>query len=104
MSAVYRRFVTVIGKWPIDPTKAGTNRDFGEVLRKKFSETFNQGESSKVNEVFWNKELESLEKIAESHYKSKYPRRSQSSSSGLDYQTLKSILSNDSIAELSETE
>uniref|UniRef100_T1JKJ4 Mitochondrial nucleoid factor 1 n=1 Tax=Strigamia maritima TaxID=126957 RepID=T1JKJ4_STRMM len=98
MSQTYKKFLRLLDKWPIDPTKTG--RDLGEHIRVKIAQGFRQGETSVVNERECEKTYASLSRIASNYYGDKYKRRFESSASGLSADDCRRIISNDGLKEV----
>lgn len=71
-SKLYSRFVTILQRWPTDPTNKA---DLGKRLRLLLTETFPRGPTTSVaNEAGLTKDLESLTRLSNNIYREKYPR------------------------------
>ncbi|CAO0793570.1 unnamed protein product [Mucor circinelloides] len=65
---LYRSFLKVIQKWPVD--KVRPNRDLKQVLSTRIEETFRNQETLNVAQA--EKELVALEKLLNNEFKEKY--------------------------------
>ncbi|XP_078484644.1 ubiquinol-cytochrome c reductase complex assembly factor 2-like [Ciona intestinalis] len=84
MATLYKRFIKVCQYWP-DSTRCA----LGGIIRGKVESGFKHGESTHVQDrEHCERTLLSLEKITSDYYKQKYPRKSETSYSGLDLTTL----------------
>lgn len=97
-SNLYRRFIKLCEKWPLDESKQG--RDFGQVVRDKFSTIFTHGEMTTIkNPRDIDKEISSLERIANNHYFDEVDLK-RSSSTGYDWIVCKEVLSTNNLENL----
>lgn len=97
---LYRRFLALCKKWPKDEQKPG--RDYGEVLRKQFSEKFPQGELGAVESpIELDKSLSALERIANNIYYNENPLK-RSSSTGLEVWAVREANSNETMKHMRE--
>jgi len=101
MSAhIYQNLLRTLTKWPIDTTKKG--RDLGEIIRRKISEGFPQGETSQVDATKWTKFAQHFENIAADKSLKQYPRSLKSTASGLSVEDCRGIVSTDFLNLLKE--
>lgn len=92
MAKVYRAYLDLLKKWPVDATKK--DRDFAHYLRERVKKTFRTPELPRdQDETECWKTYESLARIAENRHSLKYKRHSSSSSTGLTAEQCKTILS-----------
>ena len=90
---LYRDFLNLFKRWPIDATKK--NRDLSEMVRKKFSLAFQQGESSEnVDLKYWSQVYNDLKPVINNEFSDKYPRANSTAASGLSKEQCKIALSN----------
>lgn len=102
-SGLYRRFVNICKKWPLDESKPG--RDYGQVMRDQFGQYFSMGEMSSIkNPKELDKQLAALERLADNHYCSQRPDVKKTSSSGLEPTICRDIVSTESLLELQKEE
>ncbi|XP_021944989.1 ubiquinol-cytochrome-c reductase complex assembly factor 2-like [Folsomia candida] len=97
-STLYRSFLRVLEKWPVEPTKKG--RDLGQHIRLCVAEAFRGSdphESSKCQEI-----QESLNRIASNKYNDAFYVSGAVSSSGLSQSECQQILSNEFLKLLAE--
>lgn len=89
-STLYRRYLQVISRWPLDPNKQG--RDLGVYIRSRIGIVFPQGEFSKIDDArveVLKKEIEALEKITSNANKNLYSNIENSSpSTGIPLEVL----------------
>lgn len=76
------------------------HRDIGEHIRYQVTQSFPQGESSKVNVEHWSKFVEHLENIASDKSLKKHPRKLKSSATGLSLEECREIVSTNFLAYL----
>jgi len=69
--------------------------DLGELIRRKISEGFPQGEVSNVNTQKWTKFTHHLENIATDKSLKQYPRSLESTATGLSVEECREIVSTD---------
>jgi len=101
MSAhIYQSLLRSLKKWPVDLTKKG--RDFGEIIRRRISEGFPQGETSQVDAAKWTPFANHLENIASDKSLKQYPRSLQSNATGLSVEECREIVSTDFLNSLKE--
>lgn len=93
---LYRDFLNLFKRWPIDATKK--QRDLSELVRKKFSKSFQLGESSEnVDLKYWSKVYNDLKPLVNNEYSNKYPRNKSTAASGCSKEQCKIALSNSSM-------
>lgn len=93
-SQLYREFLNLFKRWPIDATKKGN--DLGEYLRKKFVNSFTKGESSEnIDLNYWTNALAELKRIANNEFVDKYPRNKGTAALGVGKEQCRVVLSND---------
>jgi hypothetical protein len=90
---LYSRYLKLLEKWPLDPTKKG--RDLGEELRKRIAVEFSPDNASKLNADTCEGHLRSLTRIATNHHKNMNPRIFSSSATGMDLETCRQVVSNE---------
>ncbi|XP_064097310.1 ubiquinol-cytochrome-c reductase complex assembly factor 2-like [Macrobrachium nipponense] len=99
----YRSFLRLLEKWPIDTSKSG-GRDLGEHLRHQVTNAFKQGDATVVNENECQRIHSSLERLALNVHGNKFPRKLQSSSTGLSLDQCREISSTEFIETVQEEE
>jgi hypothetical protein len=93
---LYREFLNLFKRWPIDATKK--NRDLSELVRKKFSQAFQKGESSEnVDLNYWSKVYNDLKPVINNEFSAKYPQTGSTAASGLSREQCRVALSNSSM-------
>jgi nucleoid factor 1 len=93
---LYRDFLNLFKHWPIDATKKG--RDLGEHIRKKFSQSFQQGELSDKSELkYWTKTYNDLKRLENDEFSNKYPRTKSTGALGIGKVQCRVVLSNSSM-------
>jgi mitochondrial nucleoid factor 1 len=98
---LFKNFIELFKLWPTDKTKRG--RCLGEYVRKKFTESFRQGENSaNVDLKYWNKAYNDLLPIAENEFAKKYPRLRSHCATGLGKEQCKLVNSNETMKILKE--
>ena len=70
-------------------------RDLGELIRKRVSEGFPQGETSTVDITKWTKFSSHLENIANNQSLKQHPRSLTSNATGLSVEECREIVSTD---------
>lgn len=100
MTTQYKRFTKLIAKWPLDATKG--DRDLGKFIRDKVKVAFETSEKENLDTEFCNKQYNSLNKLADNHYKNKYKRASNSTATGLSTEECNLILSDEVLHYLKE--
>lgn len=97
---LYKRFISLCQKWPLDEQKVG--RDYGQFFRKQLSLKFPHGESSQITDVKTVEEqLSSLENIVNNTYYNENPLR-RSSASGAEVRACRDAVSNDGLRTIHE--
>ncbi|CAH1637539.1 unnamed protein product [Spodoptera littoralis] len=81
MTSQYKKFTRLLAKWPVDPTKG--ERDLGKFIRDKIKAAFESSERQNLNSELCKSQYNSLNKIAENHYRNKYKRTHNSTATGL---------------------
>lgn len=96
MAKIYRSYLELLKKWPVDATKK--ERDFAGYLRERVKRTFRTPElpSDQDERECW-RTYESLNRIADNHHYQKYQRYTSSSATGLTAEQCKTILSEEFI-------
>lgn len=95
MSQLYKNYLKLLERWPLEPTKKG--RDLAEYLRAEVKEGFRNGQA--IGDVkACEKNYESLKRLADDHYKNQYPRSAQFSSSSLSADSCKILLANENLS------
>lgn len=79
-----------------------SHRDLGEIIRRKISEGFPQGETSQVDATKWTKFAQHFENIAADKSLKQYPRSLKSTASGLSVEDCRGIVSTDFLNLLKE--
>ncbi|XP_049877631.1 probable methyltransferase-like protein 15 homolog [Pectinophora gossypiella] len=100
MTTQYKKFIKLIAKWPLDNTKG--DRDLGKFIRDRVKVAFETSERQNLDSELCNRQYTALNKIADNHYKNKYKRSKNSTSTGLSTEECNLILSNEVLAYLKE--
>ncbi|OWR51265.1 hypothetical protein KGM_214708 [Danaus plexippus plexippus] len=100
MTSQYKKFTKLIAKWPIDNNKA--ERDLGKFIRDKVKAAFEGGNSKNLDSELCTRQLSSLNKIADNHYRNKYKRIHDSSATGLSSEECNLVLSSEVLQYLKE--
>jgi hypothetical protein len=99
---LFKRFSNLCLKWPKDGTKLG--RDYGEYFRDQLIRHFPHGEQSQIKDITEvERELVSLERLANNQYYNENPLK-RSSASGLEAWACKQAISNEGIKLLDDDE
>ncbi|CAG9565145.1 unnamed protein product [Danaus chrysippus] len=100
MTSQYKKFTKLIAKWPIDNNKG--ERDLGKFIRDKVKTAFEGGNLKNLDSELCTRQLNSLNKIADNHYKNKYKRIHDSSATGLSSEECNLVLSSEVLQYLKE--
>ncbi|XP_075982518.1 putative receptor-type tyrosine-protein phosphatase mosPTP-1 [Anticarsia gemmatalis] len=100
MTTQYKKFTRLIAKWPLDSTKG--DRDLGKFIRDKVKVAFDSKEKQNLDSELCNRQYNSLNKLADNHYKNKYKRKHSSTATGLTTEECNLILSNEVLDYLKE--
>lgn len=100
MTTQYKKFIKLIAKWPIDHTKG--ERDLGKHIRDKVKVAFDSTNKQNLDTELCNQQYNSLNKLADNHYKNKYKRKHSSTATGLSVEECNLILSNEVLTYLKE--
>ncbi|CAK1553331.1 unnamed protein product [Leptosia nina] len=100
MTTQYKKFTKLIAKWPLDLSKG--DRDLGKIIRDKVKAAFETSNSQKLNSESCNQYYNSLNRLADNHYKNKYKRKLHSSATGLSTEECNVVLSNEVLEYLKE--
>ncbi|BES96497.1 Mitochondrial nucleoid factor 1 [Nesidiocoris tenuis] len=96
MARIYRSYLELLKKWPVDATKK--DRDFAQYLRERIKRTFRTPElPGDEDEAECWKTYEALNRIADNQHLVKYKRYNTSSATGLTAEQCRSILSEEFI-------
>lgn len=93
-TALYQRYLRLVGVWGVDPTKPG--RDFGLFLRQRLPEQFKDLEFTVLTPEEYTrreKSLESLERLADNTYFKNI--ENQSTATGATLEECRTLLSQD---------
>ncbi|CAD5111728.1 unnamed protein product [Dimorphilus gyrociliatus] len=106
MSALsrYKNFLRIIESWPLDKSK--TNRDLGELIRKKVSDGFKaSGELKHANDSSnCDSQLDALERLVKDVHLKSYPRSKNTCATGLTLEECNILVSNEGAQVLSESD
>ncbi|KAJ8967653.1 hypothetical protein NQ317_011592 [Molorchus minor] len=94
----YKRFLTLLEKWPIDKNKLG-GRDLGEYLRHYINQAYKENKFEK-NIKYWDQQYIALQKLVNDDHKNKYKRSLSSSATGLTAQQCNIALSDEFFEEI----
>merc|ERR1712002_273967 len=98
-SARYRNFTRILEKWPINESRG--ERDLGLLIRKRVGEAFSKGPASVIpQEAQCDRDLESLNKIANNAFQSKWARLRVSNATGYRAEDFNDTLSEDGLKEM----
>lgn len=100
MTTQYKKFTRLLAKWPVDATKG--ERDLGKFIRDKVKLAFESSEKQNLDSELCNRQYNSLNKLADNHYKNKYKRKHSSTATGLSTEECNVILSNEVLEYLKE--
>ncbi|KOB74309.1 putative s-adenosyl-methyl transferase mraw [Operophtera brumata] len=100
MTSQYKKFIKLIAKWPVDTTKG--DRDLGRFIRDKVKTAFESSERQNLDSELCTRHYNSLNKLADNHYKNKYKRTQNSTATGLSTEECNLILSNEVLQYLKE--
>ncbi|XP_053613236.1 probable methyltransferase-like protein 15 homolog [Plodia interpunctella] len=100
MTTQYKKFVKLIAKWPLDASKG--ERDLGKVIRDKVKLAFESSEQQNLDSEYCTRQYNSLNKLADNHYRNKYKRTKTSTATGLNTEECNLILSNEVLDYLKE--
>ncbi|XP_073842551.1 pug C-1-tetrahydrofolate synthase, cytoplasmic isoform X5 [Musca autumnalis] len=100
MSAQYQRFLKVLEKWPADKSKVG--RDLGEQIRKQVTKLSNPAALTADATARIDKQIDSIERLANNTYGRKYKRVYDSTATGLSAQQCNQVLSSEFLQYLNE--
>lgn len=99
---LYKRFISLCKKWPLDESKY--SRDYGEFFRMHIKKEFPHAEHSQVkNPVEVDAAISSLERLANNNYFNENPLK-RSTASGVNSVALREIVSTDKLRLLQEQE
>ena len=100
-SARYRSYMRLLEKWPLNPSRS--DRDLGQLLRRRIGETFSKGPVSAVaNEAECDKHLDSLQKLSNDSHRSKWERQRITSATGHKLEDLIETLSDEGLTALAK--
>ncbi|XP_063706771.1 ubiquinol-cytochrome c reductase complex assembly factor 2 [Culicoides brevitarsis] len=102
MSAQYRKFLNLLEKWPVDKSRPG--RDLGEYLRAQLKSILGQPNIVRVNEKKLDRQVLALERLTNNEIQKKYPRRLESTASGLTGEQCRQVLSQEFLDHLNREE
>ncbi|XP_064549654.1 ubiquinol-cytochrome-c reductase complex assembly factor 2 isoform X2 [Drosophila montana] len=100
MSAQYQRFIKVLEKWPAEKTKVG--RDLGEQIRKQVTKLTDASSHNIETTAQLTKQIDALERISNNIYAKKYPRRYESTATGLTAAQCSQVLSSEFLQYLND--
>ncbi|EDV91290.1 ubiquinol-cytochrome-c reductase complex assembly factor 2 [Drosophila grimshawi] len=100
MSAPYQRFLKVLEKWPAEQTKVG--RDLGEQIRKQVTRLTDASSLSNEKTAELNRQIDALERLSKNVYAKKYPRRYESTATGLTAAQCSQVLSSEFLQYLND--
>lgn len=90
---IYKDFISLFKRWPIDATKKG--RDLGEHIRVRFMNAFAKGElSENVDVAYWTQAHKDLSRIVNNEFAEKYPRSKATGALGIGREHCRVVLSN----------
>lgn len=101
MSALYKRFIRVLEKWPIEKTKAG--RDLGEHLREHVKLIFGSNSPVILEGNRLEREIEALDRLTKNIYQTQYPRKLSSTATGLTAEQCNQVLSSEFLEYLNDS-
>ncbi|XP_053696629.1 ubiquinol-cytochrome-c reductase complex assembly factor 2 [Sabethes cyaneus] len=93
MSTHYNRFLKLLERWPVDPSKAG--RDLGQYLRDQLQTILGSSNIIAVNEERLQRQHRALENIANDVHRKAHPRVYTSTATGLTGEQCRDILSSE---------
>ncbi|NP_001279403.1 ubiquinol-cytochrome-c reductase complex assembly factor 2 [Callorhinchus milii] len=97
----YRRFLRLCEEWPIDRTKKG--RDLGTFLRQRVAQVFREGESTQIADVEKCDQMyESLIRLNTNYYRTKFPRLTNTSFTGVTVEECQAVLATDNMKQMEE--
>lgn len=103
MAKLYRNYLALLDKWPIDTTKQ--SRDLGQFIRDRLKESFKAGDLlKKEDEEKCTTTYKCLNRIADNYYCRLYERSYISSATGLTEEQCKIIISDDFLELLNSKE
>ncbi|XP_044593757.1 ubiquinol-cytochrome-c reductase complex assembly factor 2 [Cotesia glomerata] len=92
MAGTYKNYLKLLEAWPVDKYKPG--RDLGEYIRDRIKLEFSTNKvRSQAEKEECDRNYVSLKKISSNHYAKLYPRKLNSSGTGLSYEQCSCILS-----------
>ncbi|KAM3958853.1 ubiquinol-cytochrome c reductase complex assembly factor 2-like [Aphomia sociella] len=100
MTTQYKKFTKLLAKWPVDNSKG--ERDLGKFIRDKVKAAFETTDKQKLDSELCTRQYNSLNKIADNHYRNKYKRTRNSTATGLSTEECNVILSNEVLNYLKE--
>ncbi|CEF69063.1 Hypothetical protein SRAE_2000371500 [Strongyloides ratti] len=92
MKQLYKSYITLLSKWPKDPTKEG-ERCLPTFLQKEVKRIFHEikMEEKKIDKTLCNERLIALKKIVDNTYLQAYPTRYKSGIFGFGAKDLEDI-------------
>ncbi|XP_032819188.1 ubiquinol-cytochrome c reductase complex assembly factor 2 [Petromyzon marinus] len=92
----YRLFLRLCEEWRLEPSKRG--RDLGEHLRARVAAAFREGEHTQIADPEKCDQMyESLVRMNTNYFQKKYPRRQNTSFTGMTAEDCRLILSTDNL-------
>lgn len=80
----YKHFLDICNRWPKNEVRVKYGLDFGTLLEKKVKEAFTHGDSTKIVDPEKCYQIyQSLLRMSNDHYKLKYPRKTDTSFTGV---------------------
>lgn len=97
MSSLYKQYLKLLERWPVDPTKTG--RDLGEYLRHRVRIGFRNGQI--VGDVRKCEEnIKSLNRLADNFYLKQFPVSAHYTSCGLDANSCRRLVDNENLGKV----
>uniref|UniRef100_A0A182Q4S2 Mitochondrial nucleoid factor 1 n=1 Tax=Anopheles farauti TaxID=69004 RepID=A0A182Q4S2_9DIPT len=91
MSQHYKKFLSLLERWPIDKSKVG--RDLGQYLRDQLTAVLGSSNIIAVKDDRLNRQFRSLENIVNDVNAHRYPRTLNSTATGLSGEQCREVLS-----------
>lgn len=99
---LYKEYLKLFEKWPLDITKKG-GRDFAEYLRELTRAQFaSNPKFTPDEEAILQRNLNSLRRLADDTYRKQFPRKSETSATGLNEKECNTLLSQEFLDEMRE--
>ncbi|XP_058813079.1 ubiquinol-cytochrome-c reductase complex assembly factor 2 [Topomyia yanbarensis] len=100
MSTQYNRFLKLLERWPVDQSKGG--RDLGQYLREQLKAVLGAENIIAVNDERLGRQHRALENILNDTHRSAYPRKYNSTATGLTGDQCREVLSSEFLAYLNK--